>query len=121
MPLFDLMTSKMANRAPFSKQLALFRSRLSPAELSAIENWIDAKIAGDEIHTAGWMPGRDWRGTVLEPIWSKAAQHNEELAARAFGLFVYVRFMEHPEDWISGRFELNGKDIGSRTYFRKRR
>jgi hypothetical protein len=36
------------------------------------------------------------------------------------GLFVYVRFMQHPDDWISGRFELDGRDIGSRTNFRKR-
>lgn len=114
------MTSKIVSRPPYPKDLAIFESRLSREELSAINTWIDERIAGDEIHTAGWMPGRDWRGTVLEPIWTKSARGNETLAAQAFGLFVYVRFMKHPEDWISGRFELNGRDIGSRTYFRKK-
>ncbi len=119
MPLFDLMTLKAVERVPYKKDYDLFRSRLSTAELSAIESWIDERIAGHEVHTAGWMPGHDWRGTVLEPIYTKAAQRDERIAGRAFGLFVYARFLAHPEPWISGRFELNGRDIGSRTYFRK--
>jgi hypothetical protein len=86
MPLYDLMTSKRAERIPFRRDYEVFRGRLSREELSAIEAWIDAQIAGDKIHTAGWMPGSDWTGTVLEPIYTKAARKDFDLAARAFGL-----------------------------------
>jgi hypothetical protein len=119
MTLFDL-SGKRATQIPYEKDFTLFRTRLSPDEQAAVDAWIDERIAGDEIHTAGWMPGSNWIGTPLEPIYSKSARRDTDLAARAFGLFVYVRFMEHPEEWISGRFELHGRNIGSRTYFKKR-
>lgn len=119
--LFDLMTKKQVAAVPFERDFNIWRSRLSAAELEAIDAWIDAKIEGTEINTAGWMPGSDWTGTPLEPIYAKSAQRNQELAGKAFGLFVYARFIAHPEEWVSGRFELNGRDIGSRTYFRPKR
>jgi hypothetical protein len=31
---------------------------------------------------------------------------------------VWEVFMERPEKWTSGRFEKDGEEIGSRTYFR---
>jgi hypothetical protein len=83
-----------------------------------INELIDA--AGAEIATAGWLPGNDWRGTAFEPIWSKGTNRHPDKAAQLFGLLVWHVVMERPEKWGSGRYEKNGKEIGSRTYFRLR-
>jgi hypothetical protein len=119
MPLFDLETMQRVTKVPFEKEYKLFRDRMSPQEVAAIEKWINDRIDKDEIHTAGWLPGADWTGTPLQPIYDKAARKNVEVAGKCFGLMVYVVFMHRPEDWVSGRFELNGREIGSRTYFRR--
>ncbi len=121
MPLFDL-DGKRVTKIPFAKDYVTFQKRLSEDERRAISDWINARIDGDDIHTAGWMPGRNWNGSVLQPIFERAARKNYDAAAKCFGLMVYVAFMDRPEseEWFSARFELNGRDIGSRTYFRKR-
>jgi hypothetical protein len=120
MPLFDLETRKRVMRVPFADVYALIRRRLAQAEIDAIWDVLNAKIDGDEIHTAGWMPGADWSGTVYWPIYEKAARYNVDLAGRLFGLMVWDVFMHRPENWITGRFEKDGEPIGSRTYFRDR-
>jgi hypothetical protein len=119
MPLFDLETHREVTKIPYERDYRTCVARMTDVELAAIEAWIDARIDGDTIHTAGWMPGANWIGTVLEPIYTKAARRDFNLSGRLFGLLVYARFMRRPEVWISGRFEMNGRDIGSRTYFRK--
>ena len=40
------------------------------------------------------------------------------LSAKCFGLLVWYVIMHRPEKWASGRDEKDGRDIGSRTYFR---
>jgi hypothetical protein len=78
---------------------------------------LNRMIDSDEIHTAGWMPGSNWMGTVIEPIYH-ACGRNQTQAALFFGLIVYKVFMERPDAWACGRFQLNGKDIKSLTNFR---
>ena len=80
---------------------------------------INGLIAGDEIHTSSWMPGSDWTSTPLQVLYTKAARLNEELAAKYFGLMTFYAFMHHPDDWITGRFEMDGEPLRGRTYFRK--
>jgi hypothetical protein len=120
MPLFDLESRQQVTRIPYRSTYDLLRRRLTREEFDAIWDTLNAKINGDEIHTAGWMPGSDWNGTVYQPIYEKAARQNPDLAGRLFGLMVWVVFMERPERWITGRFEKDGEPIGSRTYFRDR-
>ena len=119
--LIDLMTKSEVKTIPFETDYNRWVSRMTSAEIEAIKDVLNAKIDGDEIHTAGWMPGRDWTGTVYAPIYDKAARQSYDASAKCFGLMVWVVFMERPETWSSGRFELNGRDIGSRTYFRVHR
>jgi len=116
--LFDMMTGKEVTRIPYEKDYRLFMSRMTPEEIDHIESTLDDLIDGTEIQTAGWMPGHDWAGTPYEPIYTKAARCNYDLSARCFGLMVWVVFMKRPERWTSGRFEKDGEQIGSRTYFR---
>jgi hypothetical protein len=63
-------------------------------------------------------PGSNWQNTPFDPIYQKAAKRNESLAGKLFGLCVWYAVATRSEDWMSGRYEKDGRDIGSRTYFR---
>lgn len=118
--LIDVDTGKIIERVPYPKQFRLLETRMTPAELEAVLSEINQRIddAGGEIATAGWLPGSDWRGTAFQAVYEKAARNDYSLAARLFGLAVWYAVMKRPERWASGRFQKNGQDIGSRTYFR---
>lgn len=118
--LYEMMTGKPITRIPYESDYRQFMARMTPQEIGEIEAALNAMIDGTEIQTAGWMPGKDWSDTPFDPIYRKAAHCNEEVAARCFGLMVWVVFMKRPERWTSGRFEKNGEPIGSRTYFQLR-
>ena len=81
---------------------------------------IDTKIDRDEIHTAGWMPDNGWAGTPFEPLHTKAAGGDRHASGLCFGLLVWEVSSERPEAWASGRYEKDGKPIGSKPYFRVR-
>ncbi len=116
--LVDLMTGTTIISVPYAHEYQTFLSRMTAVEIHAIEDALNAKIDADRIHTAGWMPGSDWTGTPFQAIYEKAARRSFEAAARCFGLIVWDVFMKRPEKWTSGRFEKDGEQIGSRTYFR---
>ncbi len=120
MTLYDPSCTRKLTKRPFAEHRRLLEQRLSPEELQAVCNHINALIDGadEEIVTAGWLPGSDWSGTPLMPIYTKAARGDQELAGKLFGLQVYLCIMDHKDDWGSGRYQLDGRDIGSRTYFR---
>lgn len=118
--LVDLMTERPVTSVPYEVEYRAYMSRMTRAEIDAIKATLNAMIGGDEIHTAGWMPGNDWTGTRFQPIYDKAARRSYSASAKCFGLMVWEVFMERPEKWTSGRFEKDGEDIGSRTYFRVR-
>jgi hypothetical protein len=118
--LVDLMTKRSITSVPYQAEYRTYMSRMTPAEIAAIKAALNAMIDGDEIHTAGWMPGSDWTGTPYQAIYEKAARHSYNASAKCFGLMVWEVFMERPETWTSGRFEKDGEEIGSRTYFRVR-
>ena len=100
------------------KNYNLWCSRITANEYQKIEDDLNNKINAADIHTAGWMPGKIWEGTVFEPILNKACKGNQTQAGLFFGIIVFKVFMDRPEKWICGRFEKDGKDIGSITYFR---
>ena len=47
-----------------------------------------------------------------------ACRHNQEASGYCFGLFVWVVLQEHPDTWGFGRYEKDGVQIRSMTYFR---
>jgi len=49
-----------------------------------------------EVHTAGWIPGDDWTGTVFYPIYL-ACKKDKTLAALFFGIIVFIVFMDRSE------------------------
>lgn len=117
--LINISTGKRIERMPYPKQFRLLQTRLSAAELEAVFSEINRLIddVGGEIATAGWLPGSDWTGTPFWPIYEKAARKDQGLAAKLFGLAVWYAVDQRPERWASGRFEKDGQEIGSRTYF----
>ena len=111
------MSGAPITRVPYEQECRRFMSRLTADEISAAKARLDDLIDGNEIQTAGWIPGKDWTDTPFQPIYEKAARYSQETAARCFGLMVWEVFMDRPEKWTSGRFEKDGEPIGSRTYF----
>ena len=121
--LIDIDTGKAIIKVPFEAAFDTLRRRLSEAEFDAMVARINELIqeSGSEIATAGWLPGSDWTGTPFEPIYTKAAREDFEQSAKFFGQLVWYTVMTRKERWGSGRYQLDGKDIGSRTYFRVNR
>ncbi|QST02138.1 hypothetical protein IMZ31_22055 (plasmid) [Pontibacillus sp. ALD_SL1] len=102
---------------PYKKDYDQWRPRLNDKDYDQIVEALNDHIEGDEIHTSSFIPGHDWRGTVYEPIWH-ACNHNDTRAALFYGLILYKVMIEHPESWICGKFEMNGKKLKGTTYFK---
>ena len=103
---------------PHADEFGFWCSRLSSDQLEAIRQELRRMIDGDEIHTAGWMPGNRWSGTVWDPIFTVACRGDREASGLCFGLFVWEAVQNHPEAWSFGRYEKDGVEIRSLTYFR---
>ena len=116
--MLESLDGKKVTKLPHLKNYTTWRNRLSNTDYQAIEDELNCRINAGDIHTAGWMPGSDWTCTVFEPIYHTACRKNITQAGMFFGLIVFKVFMDRPERWIFGRFEKDGKDIGSITYFR---
>lgn len=118
--LIDIDTGRGIEQVPFRRDFDVLRSRLSEADFDAMVARINGLIdeSGAEIATAGWLPGSDWTGTPFEPIYTKAAREDFQRSALFFGQLVWYVVMNRPERWGSGRYQVDGRDIGSRTYFR---
>jgi hypothetical protein len=118
--LIDIETGRAINRIPYRSDFDALRKRLTDAEFDQMIARINELIdeSGAEIATAGWLPGSDWTGTPFDPIYSKAARGDFQRSALFFGQLVWYAVMQRPERWASGRYDLDGRDIGSRTYFR---
>jgi hypothetical protein len=118
--LIDVETDRPIERVPYRSEFDTLRRRLSSAEFDGMVDRINELIdeSGGEIATAGWLPGSDWTGTPFDPIYSKAARGDFDRSAMFFGQLVWYTVMNRPERWASGQYQLDGKDIGSRTYFR---
>jgi hypothetical protein len=118
--LIDIDNGQPIDRIPYQRDFDALRQRLSDAEFDAMIARINELIdeSGAEIATAGWLPGSDWTGTAFQPIYTKAARADFGRSAKFFGQLVWYAVMKRPERWASGRYDLDGKEIGSRTYFR---
>ena len=109
---------RMITDIPHHDQYQIWRNRLTDPQFDAICAEIRGRIDGDEVITAGWIPGNDWTGTVWEPIYTDACQRDVVASGYCFGLIVWVMMQEHPDAWAFGRYEVNNVEIRSLTYFR---
>jgi hypothetical protein len=118
--LIDVDSGRPIKNVPYPREFKAIRERLSEDEFAAMVARINELIdeGGAEIATAGWLPGSDWTGTPFEPIYTKATRRDFDRSALFFGQLVWFTVMNRPEPWASGRYQLDDRDIGSRTYFR---
>ena len=115
--LVNVDNGQTVTKVPYIRDYRRAMGHLAAGEIAAMKAELNRKIDANDIHTAGWMPGSDWTGTVFQPLYEKGAGRDYALAAKMFGLLVWVVFMERPERWGSGRYQKDGKDLSSRTYF----
>lgn len=118
--LLDIDSGRAIEQVPFRRDFDALRSRLTQAAFDAMVERMNELIdeSGGEIATAGWLPGSDWTGTPFEPIYTLAARQDYQRSALFFGQLVWYVVMQRPEAWGSGRYQMDARDIGSRTYFR---
>ncbi len=116
--LYSIEQGDYVNNIPHELEYIVWKSRLAIDEIEAIIYEIKRSIRGNEIKTAGWIPGSDWTNTVFEPIYSKACLYNMDDAAKCFGLFVWEVMMNDDEVWSFGRYEIDCIPVRSLTYFK---
>ena len=115
--LYSIDSGKYVTSVPHKKEFVKWMKNLSIADYSKIEDALNAKIDQNDINTAGWLPGHDWTGTVFEPNYN-ACGKNVTQAGMFFGLIVFELLMNRQDRvWGFGRFEKDGKQIASMTYF----
>jgi hypothetical protein len=116
--LVNIDNMSLIDYIPHAKEYKIWKARLNPQQLAAIEKALIVKIQGSEIHTSSWIPGNDWTGTVFDPIYSVACLQNEVSAAQCFGLILWEVLMNHHDYWAFGRYEKDGIPIRGLTYFK---
>ena len=118
--LIDVNSGRVLAHVPHEREFSAVQRRLSTEEFERMVERLNELIddAGGEIATAGWLPGSDWTGTPFEPIYTKGARGDFQRSALFFGQLVWYVVMRRPERWASGRYKVDGREIGSRTYFR---
>lgn len=115
--LFNQLGDKI-ERMPHEDVWKIINTRLSKKELIDIFDELDTRFTDSEINTSSWLPGADWTNTVYFPIWDRAAKKNEEMAAKMFGLVVWVYVMQRVDAWMFGKYNDSGDAVRGTTYFR---
>lgn len=115
--LFSIDSGKYVTSVPHKGDFDRWMANLSEDDLEKIETELNSKIDQSDINTAGWIPGHDWTGTVYQPIY-EACNKNVTQAGMFFGLILFNLLMNRPDKvWSFGRFEKDGRQISSMTYF----
>ena len=117
--LVDINTRESIDRIPHSREYDVWKTRLSqldPTAFGTIFNELNRRVSGSKVHTSSWIPGRDWRGTVFQPIYH--ACQDQETAAKFFGLILWEVMKKRDEAWSFGKYEKDGIPIKGLTYFR---
>ena len=115
--LYSIDSARYIDKLPHKKEYDNWRKHISDVDFQLIVDKINEQIDEKDVNTAGWMPGHDWTGTVYEPLYY-ACGRNTSHAGMFFGLIVfYVQMKRDDLVWGFGKYERNGKAIGSTTYF----
>ncbi|WP_353068617.1 hypothetical protein RBB75_15595 [Tunturibacter empetritectus] len=117
--LFDVPSMKKLTRVPYEETYRPLRQALdkvNPNAFPIIHNELTSRFHGRQIDTSSWIPGKDWTGTIYDPIYV-ACGLDEAAAAKFFGQIVWQVVMDLDSCWASGHYELDGVQIKGRTYF----
>lgn len=116
--IWDIDKNIELTTIPHKNDYDVWVSRLTKVELQAIKDEIMERIAGDQVATAGWLPGSDWSNTPFHAIYEKACLFDQTASGKCFGLLVWVTLMEHDDYWAFGKYSVNNIPINSMTYFK---
>ncbi|ESY71893.1 hypothetical protein X743_19055 [Mesorhizobium sp. LNHC252B00] len=79
-PILDFVSEKIIagvlQRGERGRRYQAVLTGLTSPELEGVRAALDAKIDGDNIFTAGWMPGKNWINTPFWPICVGPAQRD---------------------------------------------
>jgi hypothetical protein len=117
--LYDIPSMKKITQIPYEQTYWPLRDALDkvdPTAYGKIHDELTSRFNGREIDTSSWIPGKDWTGTVYDPIFN-ACGLDEIAAAKFFGQIVWQVVMDLKTCWSSGHYELNGVELKGRTYF----
>jgi hypothetical protein len=82
---------ELITRIPHAGDYRRWISRLTTAEIRAIDSEFDRRIAAKknpEVVTSSWLPGQDWTNTPFQAIYENATRYDEIAAAKCFGLML---------------------------------
>ena len=123
--LFDLDGNLQAH-IPHRVDYDRWRARLSDADhasiMEALHGIMNAAIERGEdrnengIFNSSYIPGADWRGTPYQPIYV-ACGENFDHARFFYGLLVWEAVMNHGEEWVFIRQEIDSDRPLGLTYF----
>lgn len=116
--LFSIDSDSYIEKIPHRSDYDRWRKGISDADYQAIFDHLTSRISESQIETSSWIPGRDWTGTVFDPIYTNACHCDEIAAAKFFGLILWHVMLEHQETWAFGRYKLGEIPIEGLTYFR---
>ena len=115
--LYSIDSGKYVNHMPHKNDFDKWMKNLSSADYVKVIDALNEKIDQCDINTAGWMPGNNWEGTVYEPLYL-ACGKDKVKSGMFFGLILFDLLMNRDDKvWGFGRFEKDGRQIGSMTYF----
>lgn len=104
------------------EQYSIWLTNLANSDYQAVREAINAYVDAvpqDKPFVSSFIPGRDWTGTVYEPLYFACGQ-SEEQSGWFFGLIVWQVMINHPEEWV---FKISDKedDVLGTTYWRRNR
>ena len=103
MSLYDPFSMKKMKMSKHTDNFRQCRARLTQPEYNAIVDWINGQIStianGEEITDSSWLPGQDWSGMPLDPLFT-ACGADEKLAGMYWGVLLWNCFVSHELDWF---------------------
>ena len=115
--LYSVDSDKCLHSTPHEIDFRRWRARLTDTEYDAITTELNGRIDGSSIQTSSWLPGKNWAGTVYDPIYQKACDQDPVASAKCFGLILWNVMLNRPETWAFGRCKLKDIPIEGLTYF----
>jgi len=107
---------KRITAIPHKTEFNALLRRISDQEYQAIKDELNDVVDKGDVHTSSWIPGRNWENTVFGPLYD--ATRDVVLAAKFYGVILWIVMMERNEAWSFGRYEKNNVPIEGLTYFR---
>jgi hypothetical protein len=116
---FDTEENMTIDDIPHRRDYAVWLGRLSREEQDTAFTHIESLIGDHEIRTSSWMPGAEWQGTPLSPLYEKAARYGEQQAGWCFGLMLMQVMIQHPDQWFCKKAVADDEeDVGCMIYRR---